>query len=338
MFRLPLLLALLTAPVWADEPKPVTVTLRMLDGLRFDPPRFEAPPGAKVTLKLENADTTHQIHNVLIVNPGRREAVVQAALELGDQGLARAFVPDSPEVIAASALLQPEQSGSLSFTLPTQKGVYPFVCTFPGHGFVMYGAIYAGVKMPTLAKDPHLPPVAAGAAVPGGGRRPFVQRMFLPDAGPAAMAVALPGDWNLAWDAGPCRLRYTWQGDFLDCSKYWASNGNHRGEPLGLVRWRAAANHAPWSAAPAFRGYRPTPAGPVFQYSVEGVAVEESFSVGADGALRVRYASPGSTARPLRCRGPGAGAELEGAAAPPEGALLVPGGSLTYRLPTEIVP
>ena len=331
--RLAPVLALLAAPGLAADPKPVTVQIKMLDGLRFDPPRFEAPPGAQVILKLENADTTHQIHNLVVTAPGRREAVVQAALALGDQAEMRNHVPDTPLVLAGSALLPPEGKAELRFTLPAEKGVYPMVCTFPGHGFVMYGAIYAGTKMPTLAKDPNIPPTAAEAAVPGGGRRPFVQRMFLPDSGPAAIAVALPGDLNFGWDAGACRLRYAWTGPFIDASKYWASNGNHRAEPLGLVAWRAPDGHAPFSGTVAFKGYRLEKGLPVFLYQVDGVDVTERVDSPDGKSLQVTYTTLSSA--DLRVRGPGAGALTQDGPVPAAGVPLAANKPVTLKISLE---
>src|SRR5207302_1858234 len=55
---------------------------------------------------------------------------------------ARAFVPKSDKVLLASTLLQPRETQKLSFIAPTTPGVYPYVCTFPGHSMRMHGALY----------------------------------------------------------------------------------------------------------------------------------------------------------------------------------------------------
>ncbi|MCD8535592.1 MAG: hypothetical protein LR011_12735 [Verrucomicrobia bacterium] len=57
-------------------------------------------------------------------------------------------------------------------------------------------------------------------------QRPKIQRIFMPDAGPAAIAVALPGDLSYCWDAGACQLRYVWKGQFIDPWPVWKGNGN----------------------------------------------------------------------------------------------------------------
>ena len=53
-------------------------------------------------------------------------------------------------------------------------------------------------------------------ASPSMRRRPLIQRIFMPEAGPAAIAVAVNDELHFCWDAGECRLRYIWKGDFID--------------------------------------------------------------------------------------------------------------------------
>jgi putative heme-binding domain-containing protein len=45
-------------------------------------------------------------------------------------------------VLAAARLMLPRETERLSFNAPTAPGVYPFVCTYPGHWRRMYGALY----------------------------------------------------------------------------------------------------------------------------------------------------------------------------------------------------
>ncbi len=286
-----ILLSVMAGPAGAQPAaKPRAVNLTMREGLRFDPPRFEAKPGQELILSLENADSTHQQHNLIVVQPGSRDKVAQAALTLGDKAIALAFVPPVPEVLASSPLLDAEKSAVLRFRLPDQPGVYPYVCTFPGHAAVMFGAIYAGVPMPALNKDPHLPAYASQSGLAGGGKRPFVQRMFLPDAGPAAIAVALPGSWNFCWDAGTCRLRYIWQGAFIDAGAHWAGKGAELAVLDGKPWWQAEALENPARKAwpgmpegiPRFLGYRTTPEGPVFRYRIGSTEITETISASAD--------------------------------------------------------
>ena len=60
---------------------------------------------------------------------------------------ARAYVPDLPEVLAGSRLVQRGESDVITFTAPAKPGQYTFVCTFPGHWVRMYGVM---LVVPTL--------------------------------------------------------------------------------------------------------------------------------------------------------------------------------------------
>jgi len=268
-------------PAWAAE-KPTV--LRAVEGLRYDPPRLQAKPGERLVVRFENADTTAQPHNVVIVRPGAREAVLAAALALGAEGPARGYVPVVPEVIAASRLLAAGESESVVVPLPAEPGIYPMVCTFPGHGVIMFGAVYAGVEMPGREEDdPHVPKPPPPPRIDS-DPRPMVRRTFLPLASPAAIAVALPGDINLCWDAGPCRLRYGWFGPFLDAEAHFKGKGQALARLGAPVAWSAPdtfpirfGGRLPKHVA--FRGYALQSGMPTFEYSVDDHLINEGFSV-----------------------------------------------------------
>lgn len=276
----------------AAQSKTRVVTLAMRDGLRFEPPRFSAKPGEEIILEIENVDATQQTHNFLLVKPGRRDAVVQEALALGDQGPAQSFVPKNPDVILHTALLEVDKIATLKFRVPTEAGIYPYVCTFPGHALVMFGALYAGVPEPPLAQDPNIPPTTMLAMIAGAGRRPFVQRMFMPGAGPAAIAVALPDEQNVCWDAGQCRLRYAWKGAFIEASAHWRGKGGDLATLPGSPWWSAPKNDFPLrfgapdrAVAPVqFLGYRLDGGVPEFRYRVGEQEVFEKITSAESGS------------------------------------------------------
>ncbi len=327
--RLVFLIAFLNIPGWqvqAAKPvdpagagaRPQTIKITMRDGLRFDPPRFEVKPGHEVIISLENLDSTDQMHNFVLAKPGAREALVNASMLLAEKGPALEYVPPSTEILVHSALLGPDKKAALRMTMPTSPGVYPYVCTFPGHGLVMYGAAYVGVKMPPLAKDKNVPASATQSFIAGAGRRPFVQRIFMPDCGPSAIAVALPGDVNACWDAGQCRLRYAWKGGFIDATKNWAGSGKDLPVVLGDVFWKAPQDVFPLriggadAAVPKvkFLGYRLIKGFPEFHYTVDGTEVFESLNAlpkggGVTAAFRIEKA-PGQ----VFYEGAGKGAEF----------------------------
>jgi uncharacterized protein len=59
------------------------------------------------------------------------------------------YVPDMPEVLFATKLVNPQQTERLRFIAPKKAGDYPFVCTFPGHWSIMNG-IMKVVEKPAL--------------------------------------------------------------------------------------------------------------------------------------------------------------------------------------------
>ena len=54
---------------------------------------------------------------------------------------AKAFVPDSPDVLFSTKLVKEGETERLGFTAPKKPGEYIFVCTFPGHWVRMYGVM-----------------------------------------------------------------------------------------------------------------------------------------------------------------------------------------------------
>ncbi len=118
--------------------------------------------------------------------------------------------------------------------------------------------------------------------------RPLVQRMFLDHSGPASIAVALPGDLNLCWDAGACRLRYLWKGGFLNAFPYWQGNGNSLAQLKGDKILAEEQSPLPFLAfgKPKFLGYSMKDGLPTFKYRVGELEVHERFEAIPDGFSR----------------------------------------------------
>lgn len=112
-----------------------TVPAKML----FTPNEFRVKAGQPVRLVLTNPDLMQ--HNLLIVQPGALEEVGTAANEMAKdpEGVRKGFIPPSDKVLHASKLLEPSTGQVLRFEAPSRPGVYPFVCTFPGHWVIMNG-------------------------------------------------------------------------------------------------------------------------------------------------------------------------------------------------------
>lgn len=117
------------------------VQIGMLAGMRFNKATLSVKAGSKVALEVINDDPTKLMHNWALVQPGTLNKVLQAALVLGPRAIELNFVPDIPEVLAATPQVAPSRKYTLYFTAPETPGQYPFVCTYPGHGQLMRGLL-----------------------------------------------------------------------------------------------------------------------------------------------------------------------------------------------------
>ena len=141
--RLSPALLLLAAAVRAQEPD-LTVTIRALEAqMKYDLPVIEAKPGARIRIEFQNHDGMP--HNLVVCKAGEDKGmeVAQAAWALGDQGIAKSWIPTHARVIAHTKMVQPKEKDQITFTLPNEPGTYPYVCTFPGHAQLMNGMIQA---------------------------------------------------------------------------------------------------------------------------------------------------------------------------------------------------
>ena len=136
------------------------------------------------------------------------------------------------------------------------------------------------------------------AAAPMHLARPQVQRIFMPNASPASIAVALDAANSLCWDAGTCRLRYAWTGGFIDGFPYWQGNGSSLAKIVGAVKYTEAASPFGKDAAVKFLGYKVKDGLPVFRYKVGERMVTEAYRPVGEGEGFVRSFNV-STATPL---------------------------------------
>jgi putative heme-binding domain-containing protein len=114
----------------------------VFERMSYDKDVIAVRAGKPVEFIFENSDLMP--HNLVITQPGTLEEVgLQAESNATDPAAAgRHYVPQSNKILLASTLLQPRESQKLSWTAPSQPGVYPYVCTYPGHWRRMFGALY----------------------------------------------------------------------------------------------------------------------------------------------------------------------------------------------------
>lgn len=126
--------------VESDTPELTTVRVNtIVEKIQFDVKAFELAPGKKVKLIFVNPD--FMPHNFIITKPGKADSVAAAAIALGAEGFKKEFVPDTPDILVASKLLDQGETEELEFTAPSEPGEYPFICSFPGHAILMRGVI-----------------------------------------------------------------------------------------------------------------------------------------------------------------------------------------------------
>ena len=124
----------------SDTSEQLTIRIgTIVEKMKYDINEFSVKSGKKVKLTFANPD--FMPHNLVFTKPNQADAVAQKALSLGAQGFAMAFVPESSDVLWASKLVDHGKEEEMNFTAPTEKGDYPYVCTFPGHHILMRGVM-----------------------------------------------------------------------------------------------------------------------------------------------------------------------------------------------------
>jgi putative heme-binding domain-containing protein len=127
-----------------------TVQERMI----FDKEQIAIQAGRPVEFRFSNSD--FMPHNFVIVQQGALQEIgeMAEATALAADAKTRHYVPTSPKVMLASRLLESNQSQSLLFEAPKEPGIYPYVCTYPGHWRRMYGALYVVADLEQYNADP----------------------------------------------------------------------------------------------------------------------------------------------------------------------------------------
>ena len=79
----------------------------------------------------------------VLVRPGTLASVGDLANKLiaDPEAVLRHYVPKSDDVLVYTDIVPPQQSDTIWFDAPKEKGRYPYLCTFPGHWMVMNGEL-----------------------------------------------------------------------------------------------------------------------------------------------------------------------------------------------------
>ena len=127
-----------------------TVPHRMI----FDKEQIVIQAGKPVEFRFSNTD--NMPHNFAITQPGSlAEIGLKAEATARDpDAMARHYIPKSDKILLASRLLQTGQNQALSFLAPKTPGIYPYVCTYPGHWRRMYGSLTVVDNLAQYQADP----------------------------------------------------------------------------------------------------------------------------------------------------------------------------------------
>ena len=127
-----------------------TVPHRMI----YDKELIAVQAGKPVEFRFSNSD--NMPHNFAITEPGSMADIglMAEATARDADAMARHYIPRSDKILLASRLLQPGEVQALVYDVPKVPGVYPYVCTYPGHWRRMYGALYVVENLEQYTADP----------------------------------------------------------------------------------------------------------------------------------------------------------------------------------------
>ncbi len=117
------------------------IEVGVLRGMKFDKSVIEAKAGEQIAIALTNNDPDGLMHNLAVIKPGTRQSVLEATIALGPKAIEKNFIPDTPALLGSTPQVAPGRRFTLYLTLPDKPGDYEYVCTYPGHGQLMWGTL-----------------------------------------------------------------------------------------------------------------------------------------------------------------------------------------------------
>lgn len=132
---------------------PILLLRPIAHQILFDKSHLYVEAGRPVEIVFENTDIMP--HNLVIAGPGTLERVGMEGEKMAadPNAFAKNFVPSIPQVIAATRLLQPQQTDRINFTAPAELGDFPYVCTFPGHWRRMNGLMHVVKSLDDVPRE-----------------------------------------------------------------------------------------------------------------------------------------------------------------------------------------
>ncbi len=146
--------------ILSDTPELTTIRIATVrERMMYDVKELSVKPGKKVKLTFANPD--FMPHNILLVNPGKADEVGLKAIALGASGFAVSYIPQSPDILWHSKLVDHGQEEVIEFTAPTAEGAYPYICSFPGHHLIMRGTLFVTNDLEKFRADNPAPAIVS---------------------------------------------------------------------------------------------------------------------------------------------------------------------------------
>ena len=127
--------------ITSDTPDLTEIRIATIrEKMSYDVKELTVKAGKKIRLTFANQD--FMPHNMLLVKPGKADAVGEKAIALGAKGFDNGFIPESDDILWHTKLVDNGKEEVVDFTAPETPGDYPFICSFPGHHLIMRGVLH----------------------------------------------------------------------------------------------------------------------------------------------------------------------------------------------------
>ena len=109
--------------------------------LSYSPRLLKMKAGEVVRFTLLNPDSVP--HNWVLTRPGSLTAVGDLLNKIIAEPDApiRQYIPRTDDVLIYTDIVPPHGQATIFFEAPPEPGIYPFLCSFPGHWRVMNGEL-----------------------------------------------------------------------------------------------------------------------------------------------------------------------------------------------------
>lgn len=131
------------APSVAPAPPKPTLEVKLAsvgNSMAFDTTSLTAAVGQPVHVVFTNKSNMSTMgHNWALVRPGTEASVALKGLQRGEKA-GYVDVTDH-DMLAFTPMAKAGETVEVTFNAPDEPGVYPYICTFPGHYVMMKGKL-----------------------------------------------------------------------------------------------------------------------------------------------------------------------------------------------------